>query len=66
MVEKFDIEQNRVLTLPYAAEMLGMSARTLRRQSETGQGPKIIRLSERRIGIRIKDLREWMENATVH
>jgi predicted DNA-binding transcriptional regulator AlpA len=59
--EKFDIEQNRVLTLRRVAEMLGISTRTLRR----GKGPKIIRLSERRLGIRVKDLKEWLDGASI-
>lgn len=66
MSEKFDFEMNRVVTLRHAAAMLGVSDRTLRRQAGKGTGPRLIRLSERRIGIRVKDLNEWMDASTTH
>ena len=48
------------LTLNEAAEWLRCSTRTLQRLLETGRGPPVIRLSERRLIFRIADLRQWL------
>jgi excisionase family DNA binding protein len=50
-----------VLTVNQAAERLGVSPRTLRRWSQSGEGPRMIKLSERRIGVRQRDLDDWLE-----
>ena len=60
MVPSFDFEANRVLSIRTISEMLGISQSTLRKHCATGEGPKLIKLSSRRIGIRVKDLDLWL------
>jgi predicted DNA-binding transcriptional regulator AlpA len=52
---------DQVLTEPQAAEFCGMSKDTLRRRVNAGDGPKRLRLSAKRIGYRVKDLRTWQD-----
>lgn len=40
--------------------MLGISQSTLRKYCASGEGPKLIKLSSRRVGIRVKDLNLWL------
>jgi predicted DNA-binding transcriptional regulator AlpA len=50
-----------VLRLAAVAKTAGISLATLRREIERGPGPKVIRISCRRIGVRLSDLRQWLE-----
>lgn len=50
-----------VRTLPENALLMGISLATLRRMIAAGAGPKITRLSERRIGIRDSHRTEWLD-----
>jgi predicted DNA-binding transcriptional regulator AlpA len=50
-----------VLPLTAAAQAAGISLSTLRREIERGTGPKVIRISRRRLGIRVSELRQWLE-----
>jgi hypothetical protein len=52
------------LTLDETAEWLRCSTRTLQRLLETGRGPPVIRLSERRLIFRLTDLRAWLAKRT--
>jgi predicted DNA-binding transcriptional regulator AlpA len=52
------------LTLDETAEWLRCSTRTLQRLLETGSGPPVIRLSERRLIFRVADLRTWLAART--
>jgi hypothetical protein len=52
------------LTFAEAAEWLRCSSRTLQRLLETGTGPPVIRLSERRLIFRLTDLRKWLAGRT--
>jgi predicted DNA-binding transcriptional regulator AlpA len=52
------VEDLRVLTLREVADHLGMSLATLKRMND---GPRTIRLSTRRVGVRVVDLRQWQE-----
>jgi excisionase family DNA binding protein len=47
------------LSLKRAAEVLGVSTRTLRRMIAAGSGPQVTQLSTRRLGIRQSHLNEW-------
>jgi predicted DNA-binding transcriptional regulator AlpA len=49
------------LTLPEAARWLRTSTRNLQRLLEDGDGPPVVRLSQRRILFRRSDLREWLD-----
>lgn len=50
-----------VVPFQTAARELGLSAATLRRMCKTGRGPTLLRLSERRLGIRRGDLEAWIK-----
>jgi hypothetical protein len=52
------------LTLDETADWLRCSTRTLQRLLETGSGPPVIRLSERRLIFRLADLRVWLAQRT--
>lgn len=49
-----------VLRLREACEVAGLSLNTMRRLITAGRGPRVVRLSERRIGIRRADLEAWV------
>jgi predicted DNA-binding transcriptional regulator AlpA len=55
-----DRDFDRVLSLPQWAKLAGISERTGRDIIARGDGPKIVQLSENRIGIRVCDHREWL------
>jgi predicted DNA-binding transcriptional regulator AlpA len=55
------IDDLRVITLQEFAESQGISFATLQRMIKRGEGPKIIRLSPRRVGVRVIDGREWQQ-----
>ena len=42
-------------------EMLGVSRATIHRLDQSGEGPPKIRLSERRVGRRLGDVRSWLQ-----
>jgi predicted DNA-binding transcriptional regulator AlpA len=52
---------DRVRSLAETAAMLGISIATLRRLIAAGTGPKVIRLSPRRIGIRDSDRAAYLD-----
>lgn len=52
--------QERVLSAHQAAELYGVSIATFRRQHWAGKTPPPIRLSERRLGWRVRDLLEHL------
>jgi predicted DNA-binding transcriptional regulator AlpA len=54
------LAQERVLSAPQAAELFGVSIATFRRQYWAGKTPPPIRLSERRLGWRVRDLLEHL------
>jgi predicted DNA-binding transcriptional regulator AlpA len=50
-----------VLPLAAVANAASISLSTLRREIERGTGPQITQISCRRIGVRVSDLRKWLE-----
>jgi predicted DNA-binding transcriptional regulator AlpA len=44
-----------------AARLLSVSVSTLRRLRRRGLAPRVVFLSERRLGYRIGDLEQWLE-----
>jgi predicted DNA-binding transcriptional regulator AlpA len=50
---------SRVLTLAQWAALNSISSTTAKRLLAAGQGPKVVQLSERRIGIREADNAAW-------
>jgi predicted DNA-binding transcriptional regulator AlpA len=57
-------ERSENLTLAETADWLRCSSRTLQRLLETGEGPPVVRLSERRLIFRLADVRRWVEQRT--
>jgi hypothetical protein len=55
------LADDRVLTLSEFANLAGISPVTLRRRIAAGDGPIITKLSERRLGIRVRHAREWLD-----
>lgn len=49
-----------MLTPRAAAAALGLSETTLRRLRAAGTGPRMLRLSDRRLGYRREDLEAWL------
>lgn len=49
-----------ILPLSAVAEAASVSLSTLRREIGRGNGPKITRISCRRLGVRLTDLRQWL------
>jgi hypothetical protein len=58
-------DDDRVLSFAQWIELNGISPATGRRILAGGKGPKILRLSDRRIGIRVRDNREWQDTLAV-
>jgi prophage regulatory protein len=56
------IDPLRVRTLHQAAARACISVFTLRRLIKQGNGPRVIQLSERRLGVRDGDFAEWLES----
>ncbi|MGU3416934.1 helix-turn-helix transcriptional regulator [Methylobacterium sp. D54C] len=54
-----------VVPFQAAARELGLSAATLRRMCKDGNGPTLLRLSERRLGVRRGDLDAWLKTREV-
>jgi predicted DNA-binding transcriptional regulator AlpA len=59
-----DLAADRVMTLPEIAQLTGLSVITLRRMVKDRTGPTITKLSERRIGVRVRHAREWLDART--
>ena len=53
-----------VRNLRYTALVLGISVATLRRLIADGVGPKVVRVSERRPGIRDSERERWLSERT--
>jgi hypothetical protein len=56
------VDELRVLTKAQAAKICGISIWTLKRLIDAGKGPKLTQISDRRVGIRVGDLRRWQES----
>jgi hypothetical protein len=60
--ERFSIEDQKVLTVAEWCELNGLSEPTGKRLLASGDGPSVIQLSKRRVGIRLGDNRRWQES----
>lgn len=56
-----DVSDLRVLTAAEASALLTVSLPVMERMRARGTGPRFIRLSARRVGYRVADLRTWIE-----
>jgi hypothetical protein len=57
-------DQDRVMTIPEWAKLANISFRTARNVIERGDGPKVVQLSDKRLGIRVCDHRAWLAART--
>ena len=57
-----DLAGNRVVSFQTAARWAGVSLATFRREVAQGRGPRIVRLSARRVGVRTADAIAWLES----
>jgi hypothetical protein len=55
---------DRVMSLSEWAELASISPRTARDVIARGDGPKVVQLSHKRLGIRVCDHREWLAART--
>jgi hypothetical protein len=55
------LADDRVLTLSEFAKIAGISLVTLRRSIAAHDGPIVTKLSKRRLGIRVRHAREWLD-----
>jgi len=55
-----DTSTDYVRSIEERAKAIGISQWTLRRMIRAGTGPKVIKLSPRRLGIRDSAWREWI------
>lgn len=58
------LEDLRVLSEPEAIRLAGISKPTWERMRARGETPPLVRISRRRIGYRVGDLRKWIEGRT--
>jgi hypothetical protein len=56
-----ELNDDKVYTFDVLAECGGFSVDTLQRQITAGIGPTVTRLSPRRVGIRGRHWREWLD-----
>jgi hypothetical protein len=54
------VDDLRCMTIPQWAEVCGFSIWTAKRLLDAGKGPKVTQLSDRRVGIVVRDHREWL------
>ena len=54
------ISDHQVLRLPEVARLADIGLRTLRRQIASGQGPRIVYLSDQRRGVTFGAYRDWI------
>jgi predicted DNA-binding transcriptional regulator AlpA len=54
-------EPDRVRSLQETADILNVSLKTLRRMIDAGDGPRVIRLSKQKIGIRDSDRTAYLD-----
>lgn len=60
-----DFYENRILSLTDVARLANLSLSTLRREIQRGTGPKTIKISCRRVGVRQADVRLWLIRQSV-
>jgi predicted DNA-binding transcriptional regulator AlpA len=56
------LEDDRVISFEQAAAVSDVSVPTFRRIIGRNEGPRVTQLSPRRCGVRVKDLRAWLDS----
>jgi hypothetical protein len=59
--EAFSLEDMQILSPRQWCKLMGFSCQTGKRIFKRGDGPTVIQLSRKRIGIRVGDARRWQE-----
>jgi predicted DNA-binding transcriptional regulator AlpA len=62
MSEHVDPRIDCVRSLKETAEIANLSVDTLRRLIASGRGPRVVRLSARKLGVRDSDRNTWLSN----
>jgi predicted DNA-binding transcriptional regulator AlpA len=60
-----DVEGDRVLSFAEWHTLNGFSRATAQRLLASGQGPRFIKLSERRIGVTVSESRRWQASRLI-
>jgi predicted DNA-binding transcriptional regulator AlpA len=60
----YGLADDQVMTLAELAQLTGLSVVTLRRCIANRTGPPVTKLSERRIGVRVRHARAWLDART--
>jgi predicted DNA-binding transcriptional regulator AlpA len=55
------VERHRVISETQAAELAGVSLVHFRRLRRQNKGPRFVRLGERRLGYRLGDVIDWID-----
>jgi predicted DNA-binding transcriptional regulator AlpA len=55
-----DKPDDAVISKMEASKLINLSTDTLERMQRNGNGPKQVKLSERRVGYRMRDIRTWL------
>jgi predicted DNA-binding transcriptional regulator AlpA len=55
-----DLIDERVIDIPVAAEVAGISYWSMWHLIKRGEGPPIVQLCGRKRGVRVKDLKNWI------
>jgi predicted DNA-binding transcriptional regulator AlpA len=55
------LDSDRLISPAMAAEMMGLSLATLHRMWRQGGGPRRIQISPRRLGVRLRDLKAFLD-----
>jgi predicted DNA-binding transcriptional regulator AlpA len=60
-----DFDSDRLVSPEVAAQLMGLSLATLRRMWSEGEGPRRSRISARRLGVKLRDLRDFLDQRAV-
>ena len=58
------VSGNKVRSIREAAELANVSVATLRRRIADGTGPRVVRMSTRRVGVRDSDFAAWLDQCS--
>jgi predicted DNA-binding transcriptional regulator AlpA len=59
------LADERVLTANEVCTLAHIHRKTLSRYLKRGIGPRTIRLSTQKLGVRVKDMRAWLESRAI-
>jgi hypothetical protein len=62
--ERFVVDEDQVETIDEFSKSVGLHPVTVRRLIKRGEGPTITWMSARRMGVRVRHKREWLDSRT--